>query len=110
MLKATTLCTHDPAIPDRESRGTGRRQPLLEREGIRLCLGVFLTMAAGWVDAVGYLRLQGLYLSFMSGNSMTFGVTAATGDWRPITAGALLIAFFVAGALAGTIVAEAAGA
>lgn len=109
-MNATTLSTHDPTIPDRKSLSAGRRQPLLEREGIRLCLGVLLTTAAGWVDAVGYLRLQGLYLSFMSGNSMAFGVTAATGDWPPIAAGALLIAFFVAGALAGTIVAEAAGA
>ena len=54
MLKATTtLPTHDPAISDRKRRGTGREQPLLEREGIRLCLDVLLTMAAGWVDAVG---------------------------------------------------------
>lgn len=101
--------THDPTTPDRV-RGGGRRRPLLERERVRLCLGVLLASAAGWIDAVGYLRLHGIHLSVVSGNSMEFGVAAAAGDRSPAAAGALVGACFLAGALVGTVVAEAAGA
>lgn len=110
MLDTTNPRGHDPTIPDRRSPGAGRRRPLLERERVRLCLGLLLTATAGWIDAVGYLRLQGLYLSFMSGNSMELGVTAAVGDWPPATVGAILVACFLAGALVGTVVNETAGA
>lgn len=109
MLDATNLRKHDPMIPDQRSPGAGRRQPLLERERVRLCLGLLLTAAAGWIDAVGYLRLQGLYLSFMSGNSMELGVAAAAGAWPSTAVGAILIACFLAGALVGTVVNEIAG-
>ena len=39
-----------------------------------LLIGLCLTAVAGWVDAIGFLRLGGLYTSFMSGNTTHLGV------------------------------------
>lgn len=41
----------------------------------------FATLVAGFVDAVGYAHLGGLFLSFMSGNSTRFGLRIAQGQW-----------------------------
>jgi len=108
MLDSRVSRTHGP--PPQQDRGGDGRRPLLERARMRLCLGVLLTVAAGWLDAVGYLRLQEFYLSFMTGNSIKLGVAAAAGDWLPAAAGALVVALFLMGALTGTLVAEMSGA
>lgn len=92
------------------SRTDGQVPPVLGRERVRLSLGVLLTAAAGWVDAVGYLQLKGLYLSFMSGNSMELGVAAAAADWPLVATGAVLIALFLVGTLVGTVASIATGA
>lgn len=84
--------------------------PLLEAERLRLCLGLLLTTIAGYVDAVGYLHLEGLYLSFMSGNSMESGVGAAGQDWAAAGPLLLLVASFVGGVLLGTLAGGLAGA
>ena len=36
--------------------------------------GLLLTGLAGYVDALGFVRLGGLYTSFMSGNTTQFAV------------------------------------
>ncbi|MGC1301980.1 MAG: DUF1275 family protein, partial [Caulobacteraceae bacterium] len=41
----------------------------MSREAAQLVLAVALTAIAGWVDAVGFLRLGSLFVSFMSGNT-----------------------------------------
>jgi uncharacterized membrane protein YoaK (UPF0700 family) len=55
-----------------------------------------LTWTAGAVDAIGYLRLQGLYVANMSGNSVGVGIHGALGDamatWRKVTP---ILGFFV---------------
>ncbi len=47
---------------------------------------VVLTCVAGYVDAIGYLRLGSIYLANMSGNSVSVGIHAARLDgyevWR----------------------------
>jgi uncharacterized membrane protein YoaK (UPF0700 family) len=62
----------------------------------RAALAAALTWTAGAVDAVGYLRLQGLYVANMSGNSVGVGIHAALGDplaaWRKATP---ILGFFV---------------
>jgi uncharacterized membrane protein YoaK (UPF0700 family) len=63
-----------------------------------LLVGLFLTVLAGWIDAVGFLRLGGLYASFMSGNTTQLGIFIGGRDWSDVGTPALLIALFVAGA------------
>jgi uncharacterized membrane protein YoaK (UPF0700 family) len=50
-------------------------------------LAVLLTLTAGYVDAVGFLRLHGIYVANMSGNSIAIGLHSALGDWRPCSRG-----------------------
>lgn len=61
-----------------------------------------LSALAGFVDAIGFLKLGGFFVSFMSGNSTRLAVTLAQGR-LPIAAG--LIAAFVLGVVAGALVA-----
>lgn len=64
---------------------------------------------AGWVDAVGYLALSPLFVSFMSGNSMQLGVGLGRGQWHAAARAGDIMALYVLGAFAGTLVAGAAG-
>lgn len=68
-----------------------------------------LAVLAGYVDAVGFLRLGGMFVSFMSGNSTRLAVEMALGAAAAFTAAAL-IAAFVGGVVAGTTLATVAGA
>ena len=63
---------------------------------------------AGFIDALGFLKLGGLFVSFMSGNSTRLGVGLAT-DPRVAGMAAGLIGAFVAGVFAGALVARRAG-
>jgi uncharacterized membrane protein YoaK (UPF0700 family) len=57
---------------------------------------------AGWLDAVGFLRLQGLYVSFMSGNTTRVGAGIADGQWPlVILGGSVLVLFFVGSFIGG---------
>jgi uncharacterized membrane protein YoaK (UPF0700 family) len=72
-------------------------------------LGAAMAGLAGYVDAIGFLKLDGLFVSFMSGNSTRLAVGVASG--LPVAGIAMgLIAAFVGGVLAGTIVTTMAGA
>jgi len=69
-----------------------------------LFVGLALTALAGWVDAIGFLRLGGLYPSFMSGNTTQLGIAIGTHDWTAVALPAVLVALFVAGAFAGALI------
>lgn len=71
-------------------------------------LAISLAFLAGFVDALGFLHLRGMFVSFMSGNSTRLAVGAATPVHGSLFAGAL-IAAFVAGVMAGTAVGTTAG-
>ena len=71
-----------------------------------LALGLVMTMAAGFVDALGYARLGQLYVSFMSGNSTRLGVALAGDDFDVARWAAAVIAVFVTGAFCGTLLVE----
>ncbi|HTI30495.1 MAG TPA: YoaK family protein [Sphingomonas sp.] len=64
-------------------------------------LAIGLAVIAGFVDALGFLELRGMFVSFMSGNSTRLSVGAATPVHGSLFAGAL-IAAFVLGVMAGT--------
>ena len=68
-----------------------------------LMLAGFLAALAGMVDAIGYLRLGHLFVSFMSGNSTQLGVAVGGGDLTEAGVIAELIALFVLGAAAGQV-------
>jgi uncharacterized membrane protein YoaK (UPF0700 family) len=75
-----------------------------------VCLACALSALAGYVDGIGYLYLGGLFVSFMSGNSTRLGVSLALGQWSNAAAALALIALFVAGAAAGSLIVFGRGA
>jgi uncharacterized membrane protein YoaK (UPF0700 family) len=81
----------------------------VEAEARGLVLAGLLAGLAGTVDAIGYLHLSGLFISFMSGN--TTQLAAALGQGQLAEAGTIaeLIALFIVGAAAGQVLAVIAG-
>jgi uncharacterized membrane protein YoaK (UPF0700 family) len=74
-----------------------------------VALAVGLSGVAGYVDAIGFLKLGGFFVSFMSGNSTRLGVGIATGQWTMARTALALIGLFVAGVVLGALVARKAG-
>jgi len=69
-----------------------------------ILLACALSALAGYVDAIGFLHLGGLFVSFMSGNSTRMGVSLAEGQWSSAAQSLGLIALFVTGAAAGSLI------
>lgn len=69
-----------------------------------VALACALSALAGYVDGIGYLQLGGLFVSFMSGNSTRMGVAVAQGHWETAAQALGLIALFVTGAAAGSLI------
>ncbi|WMT78958.1 YoaK family protein [Bradyrhizobium sp. Ash2021] len=75
-----------------------------------VALACALSALAGYVDAIGFLHLGGLFVSFMSGNSTRMGVSLAEGHWLNAAVALGLIALFVIGAAAGSLIVLGRGA
>src|SRR4029077_4997805 len=71
---------------------TRRKEETVRKDWL---IGLALTAMAGCVDAIGYLRLGGLFPSFMSGNTTQLGISLADAS-RTAALPAMLIALFVA--------------
>jgi uncharacterized membrane protein YoaK (UPF0700 family) len=69
-----------------------------------ITLACALSALAGYVDGIGFLHLGGLFVSFMSGNSTRMGVSLAAGEWGAAADALGLIALFVVGAAAGSLI------
>src|ERR1700681_3929408 len=69
-----------------------------------VALACALSALAGYVDAIGFLHLGGLFVSFMSGNSTRMGVSLAEGHWQKAAEALGLIVLFVIGAAAGSLI------
>ncbi len=69
-------------------------------------LAACLSGVAGFVDAVGFLKLGGFFVSFMSGNSTRFGVGLGEMALQQVGLAAALIGLFVAGVIGGALVAR----
>jgi uncharacterized membrane protein YoaK (UPF0700 family) len=68
-----------------------------------LVLACSLSALAGYVDAIGFLHLGGLFVSFMSGNSTRLGVSLAEENWPNVKQASMLIGLFVTGAASGSL-------
>src|ERR1700710_607769 len=75
-----------------------------------IALACALSALAGYVDGIGFLHLGGLFVSFMSGNSTRMGVSLAEGHWWNAAEALGLIALFVTGAAAGSLIVLGRGA
>ncbi|MBA1155986.1 YoaK family protein [Microvirga mediterraneensis] len=89
-----------------EVQGVGRLSTSLQTH---LLPGVLLTAIAGFVDAIGYIGLGGLFASFMSGASVSLGVGLEGGHWDAVGQGLFMIASFLGGVILGTILPSMAG-
>jgi uncharacterized membrane protein YoaK (UPF0700 family) len=74
-----------------------------------LMLAVLLAGLAGMVDAIGFMRLQHLFVSFMSGNSTQFAVALGRGRTEEAAQILALIVLFVVGAAGGQVLAHLTG-
>jgi uncharacterized membrane protein YoaK (UPF0700 family) len=66
-----------------------------------------LAWAAGYVDAVGFLTLAGLFVAHMSGNTVRLGVFVGGGDWSLAAQRFVPIVVFTLGVVAGIALCEA---
>ena len=82
---------------------------MLDSRG-NIALACALSAIAGYVDGIGFLHLGGLFVSFMSGNSTRMGVSLAAADWLNAAQAFGLIALFVMGAAAGSLIVLGRGA
>lgn len=60
---------------------------------------IVLTLVAGYVDAIGFLRFGGIYVANMSGNSIAVGIHAALGPVATVLRRLLPVGAFVFAAL-----------
>jgi uncharacterized membrane protein YoaK (UPF0700 family) len=75
-----------------------------------VALACALSALAGYVDAIGFIHLRGLFVAFMSGNSTRMGVSLAEGHWQTAAESFSLIVLFVIGATAGSLIVRGHGA
>ena len=68
----------------------------------KLSLGLLLTAAAGFMDAIGFIEMGGFFVSFVSGNTTQLGDALANGIWPVGVLTASLITMFFLGGVAGS--------
>lgn len=71
-----------------------------------LLFDVIITFVAGFLDAIGVTYLSGIFVSFMSGNSISLGIAVAHARTATAIPIASAIASFVAGAFIGALIVE----
>lgn len=71
-----------------------------------VALAVTLSAVAGYVDAIGFLKLGGFFVSFMSGNSTRLGVALATAHWAAALTVFGLVTALVTGVVLGALTAR----
>ncbi|MBB2163275.1 DUF1275 domain-containing protein [Gluconacetobacter sp. 1b LMG 1731] len=62
-----------------------------------------LGLVAGYVDAVGYVELHGIFSAAMTGNSTNFGISLAEQNWPKVAAIGTVLGLFFCGALAASL-------
>lgn len=79
------------------------------QEWPRISMAVALLLIAGIIDAIGFLHLSGLFVSFMSGNTSSLGLALVQGAQARTGTLLTLIGSFAAGAFLGTLIELRAG-
>lgn len=81
-------------------------KPPVKLQVTQVLSAIILTFVAGYVDAIGYLRLGGIYVANMSGNSVSLGIHFGEGN-RAAALGKLLpVVCFVGGLVFARILAD----
>jgi uncharacterized membrane protein YoaK (UPF0700 family) len=75
------------------------------RTRLEWMIGVFIAMVAGYLDGFGLLFL-GTYVSFMSGNTTSTGVSSGQGDFLTALRLGLAILSFVSGSFLANLISE----
>ena len=70
----------------------------------QLWAAVPLVAMAGCVDAIGWLRLDEMFIGIITGNSTLLGVAMAGGEWHRAGALAGLVGLFALGAMLGAFI------
>src|SRR3712207_9429394 len=83
-----------------ESRGWGGTSPATVRDTML----VMLSLAAGCVDAVGYLGLGQIFVANMTGNTVLLGLAAGQAKGQAALRAMVALAGFVVGVAAGAAV------
>ncbi|MEI9906160.1 MAG: YoaK family protein [Asticcacaulis sp.] len=92
------------SFDDRASVCYSRAMNRLTRNALGLTVGA--AALAGFIDAMGFLQLRGLFVSFMSGNSTQLAVNLARGAWPVVGVLAAILGLFVGGTFIGTLAAH----
>lgn len=99
----------DFAPPTSIAAPSERRPASIRQPRRPLTLATILTAFAGFLDAAGYVELNHLYVSFMSGNSTHLGMSLPTGNLFDILGILAIVGAFVAGASGGTWISDNGG-
>ena len=62
---------------------------------------------AGYVDALGYLKLGSVFAANMTGNTVLLAIVLAQGEWARAAVYGLTLAAFFAGALSASVLKRA---
>jgi uncharacterized membrane protein YoaK (UPF0700 family) len=81
--------------------GSNISQPAFSAEGEKAWLALLLGWVAGFADAFGYLVLNEIFTSHMSGNSVAAGAEVGRGHWAVAAQHAWPIVFFIFGFFTG---------
>lgn len=84
----------------RTNRSLSETKPPLRVAALRLCA---LGLVSGYVDALGYLELKGVYTGAMTGNSTQFGTSLVMGAGHRTGLLALVLAIFFAGGISASL-------
>lgn len=66
-------------------------------------VAVLLAGVGGSIDAIGYLMFAGLFMGFMSGNSISLGLNSSQQHWEKVAHAAFAILLFTLGVFVGAL-------
>lgn len=65
-----------------------------------------LTLVAGYIDAIGFIRLGGTYVANMSGNSVAIGIHSAQLSWPDVSEKLLPVLAYVVGLIGSRMIVD----